>query len=176
MRCRMLVTRELDAMRFTIVSVELGKAEIKEEPSAVQFEQLRQKLREWGLELLDDRKSILIEKIKSLLINSIYDAEEQPKINYSTYLTEKLNYDYTYLSNLFSKQTGLTIRQFIIMHKIERVKQMLLDTEMTLTEIGYRMQYSSVAHLSNQFKKITGMTPMYFRNSQDSRRLNLEDL
>lgn len=129
-----------------------------------------------GLELLDDKKNILIERIKAVIVEMIHYSEELPKINYSDHISEKLNHDYTYLSNTFSEVKGITIQQYIIFHKIERVKELLLYDELTLTEIAYRMQYSSVAHLSNQFKKVTGLTPSYCKQLKHKRKGNLENL
>ena len=129
-----------------------------------------------GLELLDDKKSILIERIKSVIIEMIHYSDEVPKVNYSDYISQKLDYDYTYLSNVFSEVKGTTIQQFIINHKIEKVKELLLYDELNLTEISYRLHYSSVAHLSNQFKKVTGLSPTLFKTLKSKRVLNLEDI
>jgi AraC-like DNA-binding protein len=124
--------------------------------------------------LMDDKRSILIEKIINIIIEMVHYSEEMPAVNYSTYISEKLNYDYTYLSNIFSEVKGITIQQFIIIHKIERVKELLLYEELNLTEISYKLNYSSVAHLSNQFKKITGLSPSHFKKVKDKRRLPIE--
>jgi AraC-like DNA-binding protein len=129
-----------------------------------------------GLELMDDKRAILIEKIKNIIVQMVHYMDEPLKVNFSDYLSEKLNYDYTYLSNMFSEVKGMTIEQFIIAHKIERVKELLLYDELTLTEISYRLNYSSVAHLSNQFKKVTGLTPTYFKNLKHKRRISLCNL
>ncbi|MBP7924524.1 MAG: helix-turn-helix transcriptional regulator, partial [Saprospiraceae bacterium] len=139
-------------------------------------ELLKTNLLRSGLELLDDKKSILIEKIKNVIIEMIHYSDEIPQVNYSNYISEKLGYDYTYLANTFSEVKGITIQQFIIIHKIERVKELLLYEELTLTEIAYQLHYSSVAHLSNQFKKITGLTPTYFKNLGKKRKNNLENI
>ena len=147
-----------------------------EDISEDQRENLKTALLDSGLELMDDKKAVLIEKVKSVIIEMVHYADELPKINYSDYISEKLKYDYTYLSNLFSEVKGITIQQFIIIHKIERVKELLLYDELNLTEISYRMQYSSVAHLSNQFKKITGLTPSEFRHLKDRHRNPIEEL
>jgi AraC-like DNA-binding protein len=129
-----------------------------------------------GLELMDDKKAILIEKIKNLVVEMVHYSEEVPKMNFSDFLSEKLNLDYTYLANLFSEVTGLTIEQYIIAHKIERVKELLIYDELTLTEISYRLNYSSVAHLSNQFKKVTGLTPSFFKQLKYNKRIPLENV
>ena len=128
-----------------------------------------------GLEVLDDKKRILIEKIKNTITEMIHYTDENPKVNYSDYLSEKLGYDYTYLANTFSEVTGITIQQFIIIHKIERVKELLIYDELNLTEIAFKMHYSSVGHLSNQFKKITGLTPSFYKQVKNKRKAKLED-
>jgi AraC-like DNA-binding protein len=125
---------------------------------------------------LDDKKSVLIEKIKNVIIEMIHYSDDLPKMNYSDYISEKLNYDYTYLSNLFSEVKGITIQHFIINHKIERAKELILYDELDLTEIAYKLHYSSVAHLSNQFKKVTGQTPSFYKKIGEKRKGNLENL
>jgi AraC-like DNA-binding protein len=125
---------------------------------------------------LDNKKSILIERIKNVIIDMIHYSEEIPKVNFSEYISEKLHYDYTYLANVFSEVKGMTIQQFIILHKIEKVKELLLYDELNLTEISYKLHYSSVSHLSNQFKKITGLSPSFFKQLKQKRIQNLEDL
>lgn len=170
LRCKMLVKEELKKLGITRVSVDLGMVEIQEGITDEQLETFAKNLKKSGLELLDDKKNILVEKIKSVIV------DEVPKVNDSDYISEKLGYDYTYLSNTFSEVKGTTIQHFIIMHKIERAKELLLYDELTLTEIAHKLHYSSVAHLSNQFKKITGLTPTYFKELKEKREKNLEDL
>ena len=150
--------------------------EILEDITNEQREELSKNLLKSGLELLDDKKSILIEKIKSVIIEMIHYTDELPKVNYSDYISEKLDYDYTYLVNTFSEVKGITIQQFIIIHKIERVKELLLYDELNLTEISYKLHYSSVSHLSNQFKKITGLTPSFYKQLKNKRNSNLENM
>jgi AraC-like DNA-binding protein len=140
------------------------------------MELLRAGLLRAGLELLDDKKSILIEKIKNIITEMIHYSEELPKTNFSDYISEKLGYDYTYLSNIFTEVKGMTIQHFIILNKIERAKELLLYNEMNLTEISYALHYSSVAHLSNQFKKITGLSPTFFRKLKLKRSTTLENV
>jgi len=176
LRCKMMVKEELKKLGLRYVVVELGTAEIMEDLSQKQHDQLKENLHKSGLELLDDKKSILIEKIKNLIIEMIHYSDELPHVNYSDYISEKLNYDYTYLSNIFTEVKGITIQQFIIIHKIERVKELLLYDELNLTEIAYRLHYSSVAHLSNQFKKVTGLSPSYFKQLKEKRKGNLENM
>ena len=175
LRCKMMVKEELNKLGLHCVVIELGMVEIiHDEITLEQHDQLKENLNRSGLELLDDKKSILIEKIKNVITEMVHYSEEMPKVNYSDYISEKLNYDYTYLSNIFSDVKGITIQQYIIIHKIERVKELLLYDELNLTEIAYKLHYSSVAHLSNQFKKITGLTPSFFRQLKQKRTGNLE--
>lgn len=176
LRCKMLVKEELKKLGLNYVVVELGMVEMLEDISNEQREQLKKNLAESGLELMDDKKAILIERIKNVIIEMIHYSEEVPKMNYSDYISEKLNYDYTYLSNVFSEVKGITIQQFIINNKIERVKELLLYGELSLTEISYQLHYSSVAHLSNQFKKVTGLSPSYYKQIKQKRNNNLEDM
>lgn len=176
LRCKLVVKEELKRIGLHYINVDLGTVEILEDISQIQKQELKKNLLKYGLELLDDRRNILIERIKSLIIEMIHYSDELPKVNYSEYISDQLGYDYTYLSNIFSEVKGITIQQFIIIHKIERVKELLLYDELNLTEISYQLHYSSVAHLSNQFKKITGLTPSYYKKIKKMRRKNLEDL
>ncbi len=176
LRCKMVVKDELKKLGLHFIVVDLGEVEIMEDLTQTQHDILKESLLKSGLELMDDKRSVLIEKIKNVIVEMVHYADELPKINYSDYISEKLHYDYTYLSNLFSEVKGVTIQQFIILHKIERVKELLLYEELTLTEISYQMQYSSIAHLSNQFKKITGTTPSQFKLLKYKHRKPIEDI
>lgn len=175
-RCKIAVKEELSKLGLHFIVVDLGEVEIMEDITPEQQQQLRSGLLASGLELMDDKKAVLIERIKNVITNMIHHSEEMPKVNYSDYIAKKLDYDYTYLSNLFSEVKGITIQQFIIIHKIERVKELLFYDELNLTEISYKMHYSSVAHLSNQFKKVTGLTPSAYKDLKEKRRNSLEDL
>lgn len=175
-RCKMMVSEELKKLGLQYAVLDLGIVEVLEDITPSQHEQLKTNLLKSGLELLDDKRSILIEKIKAVIIELIHYTDELPLVNFSDYLSEKLDYDYTYLSNVFSEVRGITIQQYIIIHKIERVKELLLYDELTLTEISHKLHYSSVAHLSNQFKKITGLTPSFFKQLRQKRTGNLENL
>ncbi len=175
-RCKMMVKSELEKLGLHWLSVELGEAEIKENISAEQREQIKAALLKYGLELMDDKKSMLIEKIKNVIIELVHYSDELPKTNFSDYLSEKLHYDYTYLANLFSEVESTTIQHFMILHKIEKVKELLVYDELNLTEIAYKLHYSSVSHLSNQFKKITGLTPSHFKKLRKKRRQALENV
>ena len=176
LRCKMMVKEELKKLGLKYTVVDLGMVEILEDISPIQREQLKNSLLKSGLELLDDKKSILIEKIKNVITEMIHYTDEIPKENYSDYISEKLGYDYTYLANTFSEVKGITIQQFIIINKIEKVKELLLYNELNLTEISYKLHYSSVAHLSNQFKKVTGLSPSYYKQLKKKRMNNLENM
>jgi len=176
MRCKMVVKEELRKLGLHFIIVDMGVVDIMENITAEQREEIRIALLKSGLELMDDKKAMLIEKIKNVIIEMVHYSDELPKINFSVYLGEKLNYDYTYLSNLFSEVQGITIEKFIISHKIERVKELIIYDELSLTEIAWNMHYSSVAHLSNQFKKITGLSPSHFKKLKDKRRSPIEEI
>ena len=175
-RCKMVVKDELTKLGLKYSSVDLGEAELLESITPVQVDQLRVALLKFGLELMDDKKSVLIQKIKTIIIELVHYSEEPLVINLSDHLSQNLHHDYTYLANLFSEVQGTTIEKFYISHKIERVKEFLVYNELTLTEIAYKMHYSSVAHLCTQFKKVTGLTPSHFKSLKNKRRLMLEDL
>ena len=175
-RCKMIVKEELKKLGLRYMIVDLGMVEIMEDITFNQHEQLKKNLLKSGLELLDDKKSILIEKIKNVITEMIHYSDDLPKINYSDFISNKLNYDYTYLSNIFSEVRGITIQQFIIIHKIERVKELLLYDELNLTEISYKLHYSSVSHLSKQFKKVTGLSPTFYKLLKEKRKVNLENM
>jgi AraC-like DNA-binding protein len=175
-RCKMVVKSELEKLGLHYKKVDLGEADIVGGITKEQHKQLKTSLSKSGLELMGDKKAILIERIKNVIIEMVHYADEPPRINFSDYLSEKLDYDYTYLSNIFSEVTGITIEHYMIAHKIERVKELLLYDELTLSEISYRLNYSSVAHLSNQFKKVTGLTPTYFKALKHKRRNSLDNV
>ncbi|MCX6305963.1 MAG: helix-turn-helix domain-containing protein [Bacteroidetes bacterium] len=175
-RCKMLVKEELNRLGLHFVNVDLGTVEIMEDITLQQREQLKAALLVSGLELMDDKKAILIEKIQNVIIEMVHYADEVPKVNFSDYLSEKLHHDYTYLANVFSETKGMTIEHFIILHKIERVKELIIYDELNLSEIAWKLHYSSVAHLSFQFKKITGLTPSFFRSLKQKKRNTIENV
>ncbi|MEP7374963.1 MAG: helix-turn-helix domain-containing protein [Chitinophagaceae bacterium] len=175
-RCKMVVKEELKKLGLHFIIVELGEIEIMESISEEQREKLNVVLLNAGLELMDDKRSVLIEKIKIVITEMVHYSGELPKTNYSDYISEKLSYDYTYLSNIFSEVKGITIQQFIIIHKIEKIKELIIYDELSITQIAGKMNYSSVAHLSAQFKKITGLTPSHFKKMKDKRRSPLEEI
>ena len=175
-RCKMIVKSVLENLGLHYILVGLGQVEIKEELSGDQHDQLKTELRKYGLELLDDRKAILIERIKNVIIQMVHYEDELPKIKNSEYISERLDYDYTYLANLFSEVTGTTIEHFFLTHKIERVKELLLYDKLSLKEIAYKMNYSSIGHLSNQFRKLTGLTPSFFKHLKRKKLTELENI
>ncbi|MCL1665753.1 MULTISPECIES: helix-turn-helix domain-containing protein [Elizabethkingia] len=176
LRCKMVVHQELENLGIKNAVVDLGMVELWDDISLSQRTMLRENLLKTGLELLDDKKSILIEKIKNVVTQMIHYTDEFPKENFSDYISEKLGYDYTYLANTFSEVKGITLQHFIIINKVEKIKELLLYDELNLTEISYKLNYSSVAHLSNQFKKITGLSPSFYKKLKLRRLKNLEDL
>ncbi len=174
--CKTIVKSEIRKLGLSPVLVELGEVEISEIIVHEQRIQLNRSLRKMGLELLDNKKSMIIESVKNRIIELVHYSDKRLKVKLSIYLSEKLKYDYTYLANLFSEDQGMTIEQFFLKHKIERVKELLVYNEISLTEIADKMQYSSVAHLSNQFKKITGLTPSSYKLLRINRRKPLEEM
>ena len=172
----MVVKEVLKELGLHFIVVELGEVDIMENLNSEQLDKVKAALLECGLELMDDKRAVLIEKIKKVIIEMVHYADERPKTNFSDYISEKLNHDYTYLSNLFSEVSGTTIEHYIIAHKIERVKELILYDELNLTEISYKMNYSSVAHLSNQFKKVTGLTPSHFKQLKDKKRNPIDEV
>jgi len=172
----MVVKSELEKLGLRYIYVNIGETDIIGEISPTQLEQLDIELKKSGLLLMDNKKSILVERIKSAIIELVHYSEDQIKVNLSVYLSEKLKYDYAYLANLFTEVKGTTIEKYYLTHKIEKVKELIVYDELNLTEIAYKMHYSSVAHLSNQFKKYTGLTPSYFKKLKHKRRGTLEDV
>ena len=175
-RCKMAVKAVLKELGLHYILVDLGEVEIMEDLSDDLREQLKVNLVIAGLELMDDKRSVLIEKIKNSIIEMIHNTEENIKVNFSDYLSKKLSHDYTYLSNLFSEVQGTTIEHFIIAHKIERIKELIIYDELNISQIAWKMNYSSVAHLSNQFKKETGLSPSHFKQLKVKRRNPIEEI
>lgn len=175
-RCKLAVKEELRKLNLHFIVVDLGEVEIMETLTSDERNDLKTGLLASGLELMDDKKAILIEQIKNVIIEMVHHSDEVIKVNFSNYLSDKLHHDYTYMANLFSEVQGTTIEQFIISHKIERIKELIIYGELNITEIAWKMNYSSVAHLSNQFKKMTGLSPSHFRQLKDKRRSPIEDI
>ncbi len=175
-RCKLTVKAELKKLGLHFIMVDLGEVEIMEDITGLQRQQLQQSLIDAGFQLMDDKRAVLIEKIKTVVIQMVHHSDELIKVNFSNFLSEKLHYDYTYLANLFSEVQGTTIEQFIISHKVERIKELIIYGELNISEIAWKMNYSSVAHLSHQFKKATGLAPSHFKLLKDKRRSPIEDI
>lgn len=171
-----MVQDELKKLGLHYFNLELGVVDIKEDITAEQRQAFKTSLVRSGLELMDDKRAMLIERIRNVVIELVHHTDELPKMKFSDYLSKKLDYNYTYLANLFSETEGMTIEHFMLLHKIERVKELILYDELNLTEISYLLNYSSVAALSNQFKKITGLTPSFFKQLKDRKRTVLEEV
>ncbi|MGL2964274.1 helix-turn-helix domain-containing protein [Flavobacterium sp. RSB2_4_14] len=175
-RCKIAVRDELKKLGLHFIVVDLGEVEIMENITFEKREMLKEGLLKSGLELMEDKKAILIERIKNIIIEMVHHSDEIIKVNFSDYLSEKLGQNYTYLANLFSEVQGTTIEQFMISHKIERIKELMIYDELNITEIAWKMNYSSVAHLSTQFKKVTGLSPSHFKKLKDKRRISIEEI
>jgi AraC-like DNA-binding protein len=175
-RCKLAVREELKKLGLHFIVVDLGVVEIMENITLEKRKILKESLLVSGLELMDDKKAILIEKIKSIIVEMVHHTEDIIKVNFSDYLSEKLNHNYTYLANMFSEVQGTTIEHFIISHKVERIKELIIYGELNITEIAWKMGYSSVAHLSSQFKKVTGLSPTHFKQLKDKRRNPIEEI
>ena len=175
-RCKMVVKEALKELGLHFVMLDLGEVEIMEKITSEQRNTLKNVLSDAGFELMDDKKAILIERIKTAIIEMVHHSEEMIKTSISVYLSEKLNHDYTYMANVFSEVQGITIEKFIILHKIEKIKELLIYGELNISEISYKMSYSSNAHLSSQFKKVTGLTPSNFKHLKDRRRKPIEEI
>ncbi len=174
LRCKMMVKVKLDEMGITYKSVELGEIDLANKITGKKLDEIRKCLLTLGLVLIEDQKAILVEKINALVIAMIHDDDELPSVKYSVYISEKLHHNYTYLANLFSEIKGCTLESFIIMHKIERAKELIVYDDLSLADIAYRLHYSSPAHLSNQFKKVTGLTPSFFKELKRKRMRSVE--
>ena len=173
-RCKVVVKTELENMGLHFTRVDLGQADITEDISVAQHDQIKSGLLKSGLELIDDIKSVLIEKIKNVIVGLVHYSDEPISMNLSVHLSKHLRHNYTYMANIFSEAQGHSIGQFFIEHKIERVKELLNYNELNLTEIAYKMHYSSVAHLSSQFKKVTGHTATRYKKLDIRPRVLLE--
>lgn len=175
-RCKMIVKSELEKLGLHFMVLGLGEVEIMETLSDERKTLLNDRLNEWGLSLINDKKSVMIERIKNTIIELIHYTDKQIKINFSDYLSQKLNYDYTYLSNIFKENQGTTIEHFLLTHRIEKAKELLVYDELNVTEIADKLHFSNVAHLSNQFKKMTGLTPSYYKHLKLKRRNPIENV
>ena len=174
--CKVVVKEALEDLNFSPVKVELGEIETKEDISDDKKKELNSILKKVGLELLEKKQGVLIEKIKKVMVDYVYRSEERPNIKFSFILSEELNHSYTYLANFFSEVEATTIEQFIIALKIERIKELIIFGEDTLSEIAFKLHFSSVAHLSSQFKKVTGLTPSHFKALKKQRRITIQNI
>ena len=177
LRCKLFVAEELHTLGVSYLSIDMGVVELNQRVTPEQLDMFQKALVDSGLELIADKNTFLVERIKHTIIEMVHNSDEYVKYKFSNYLSEKLGYNYAYLANLFSSVKGITIEKYIILNKIEHVKELLLYDELSLKEISYKMHYSSVAHLCTQFKKITGLTPTYFKQlAQHRKRIAIEDL
>ncbi len=176
LRCKLMVKSELEKLGLGYKSVELGEVQLAKPLSITNREKLSIALHKSGLEVMDDKKAMMIEKIINIIVEMVHYSDEQPPVNFSTFLHEKMNLDYHKMAEIFSKTKGVTIEHFILLHKVEKIKELITYDKLNLTEISYKMHYSSVAHLSRQFKQITGLTPSFFKSLAKKERNNLEDL
>lgn len=175
-RCKMVVKSELEKLGLRTLAVDLGEVEIAADLEGYQRQDVHAALQKFGFALLDDKKSVIIERVKNLIVDLVQNKNNQLKTNLSDYLSRELNHDYTYITNLFTQVEGTTIEQYFIAQKIERVKELLVYDEMSLSEISYQLNYSSVSHLSKQFKKVTGLTPSHYKQLKEKKRNPLEEL
>ena len=176
LRCVMLVKKILDDMAISYHQVNLGEADLKYPLTKIQKENLTLTLNEWGLELIDGNKDILVDKIKRSVIKMVHEDSMLSTLKISHYLSTNLNYNYTYIANIFSQETGICLRDFIIAHKVEKIKEMLIMEGLSVTEIAWKLNYSSVSHLSNQFTKVTGLSPSKFKKGNNVRLIPLENV
>lgn len=176
LRCKMMVKSELEKLDITYKCIELGEAKLYKTLSITERQLLKEALHKSGLELMDDKKAILIEQIINIIVEMVHYSDELPEVSFSILLSEKMQQDYHKMAEIFSKTKGITIEHFIIIHKVEKIKELIIYDELNLTEISYKMHYSSLAHLSKQFKQITGLTPSFFKSLSKRKRINLEDL
>ncbi len=176
LRCKMMVKSELDKLGIAYKSVELGEVLLAEPITEALKQKLKEELHKSGLELIIDKKAILIEKIINIIVEMVHYSDEYPNVNFSTFLSEKMHQDYHKMAEIFSKTKGISIEHFIILHKIEKIKELIIYDDLSLTEIAFKLHYSSVAHLSKQFKQVTGLSPSFFKSISKLKRNNLEDL
>lgn len=169
-RCKMVVKSELEKLGLHPISVDLGEVDIADELQGYKRQDIHAALQKFGFALLDDKKSVIIERVKNMIIDLVQNKNNHLKTNLSDYLSKELNHDYTYITNLFTQVEGTTIEQYFIAQKVERVKELLVYDELTLSEISYQLNYSSVSHLSKQFKKVTGLTPSHYKQLKEQKR------
>lgn len=174
--CKIILKEALEELDISTIKIELGEIEVKEELTTSEKKKLNSKIKKAGLELLEKKQGILIEKIRTVIIDYVYNSDEKPVIKFSVLLSEKLNHSYTYLANFFSEIEASTIEQYVISLKVERIKELIILEEHTLSAIAFKLHYSSVSHLSNQFKKATGLTPSHFKRLKEKRRITIQNI
>ncbi len=174
--CKIVVKDALDELGISLVKVELGEIETKEDLSDAEKKKLNRIINKAGLELLEKKQGVLVEKIRKVMIEYVYKSDNKPSIKFSVLLSQELNLSYTYLANFFSEVEATTIEQFIIALKIERIKELIIFGEDTISEIAHKLDYSSAAHLSSQFKKVTGLTPSHFKALKEKRRITIQNI
>ena len=174
--CKIFVKEALDELHINAVKVGLGEIETKGDITDEDKQRLNTKIKKAGLELLEKKSGVLIEEIRKVIIDYVYKTDDRPNVKFSVLLSETLHHDYGYLANFFSEVEATTIEQFLIALKVERIKELILFDELSLTQISYKLKYSSVAHLSNQFKKVTGLTPSHFKELKNKRRITIQEL
>ena len=175
-RCIMVIQNELSKLSFNVINIKLGEVTLEKEPTAEERKNLNKVLVSFGFQIIDDKKGSTIEKIKNIIIEMVHYQDSNVKTNLSEVLSSKLHHDYNYLSNLFSEVEGTTIEKYFISQKVERVKELLVYDELSLSEIAFQLNYSSVAYLSNQFKKVTGLTPSHFKQIREDKRKPLDEV
>jgi len=173
-RCIMVVQNELNKLGLEIKNIKLGEVTLEKEPNSNERDALEGVLVPLGFQVIDDKKSRIIEKIKNIIIDLVHYQNNEAKTNLSDILSERLNHDYNYISNLFSEVETTTIEKYFIAQRVEKVKELLVYDELSLSEIAYRLNYSSVSYLSNQFKKVTGLTPSHFKQIREDKRKPLD--
>lgn len=174
--CKIVVKEALEELDVSPIKVELGEIEIKEELSNEEKKELNKKIKKAGLELLEKKQGVIIEKMRKVMVDYVYKSDEKPNIKFSALLSDELNHSYTYLANFFSEIEATTIEQYIIALKIERIKELIIFGEDTFSEIAHKLHYSSVSHLSSQFKKVTGLTPSHFKALKEKRRITIQNI
>ncbi len=174
--CKVVVKEALEELDISPVKVELGEIETKKDITDEEKKKLNSKIKKVGLELLEKKQGVLIEKIRKVMIGYVYKSDEKPNVKFSVLLSEDLNHSYTYLANFFSEVEATTIEQYLIALKVERIKELIIFGEHTFSEIAHKLHYSSVAHLSSQFKKITGLTPSHFKRLKEKRRITIQNI
>lgn len=174
--CKVVVKNALDELNLTAIKIELGEIETHEDVTDNQKKKLNSIIKKAGLELLEKKQGLLIEKIRKVVVDYVYNSDVKPQKKFSVLLSEQLGYSYAYLTNFFSEVEAATIEQYVILLKVERIKELIILEEFSISQIANKLHYSSTAHLSNQFKKATGLTPSHFKKLKEKRRITIQEL